>query len=112
MGTFWILVCILAAVPAFVYLFWTVHRMLNRICMWHARKFCRRSGLRVRRMRCQPAFEDSGTKTEYTLVLVDCENGEQERRLVLLLTWPFGVKAVLSDEVYTDSFEEYWSPHR
>lgn len=50
-----------------------VHRGLNRICAWHARRFCKRHGFEVSRVRWQIEFERRpdgrrGVKTEFTLV--------------------------------------------
>lgn len=99
---------IVVGVPALVSLFWAVHCALDRVCMRHARTFCRRSGLEVRRVRCQPAFEPSGVKTEFTLVQLDCADDRTQRRLVLLLVWPFGVRKTISDERYPESYDDQW----
>ena len=85
-----------------------VHCTLDRICIRHARRFCRGKGLESHRARCQPAFEQTGRKTEFSLVQLDCFNASKERRLVLLLVWPFGVRKLISDEVYPDCYESHW----
>jgi len=103
-----ILVCVVCGVPAMLYLFWVVHCALDRACVRHAQRFCRRSGLNVSRIRWQPAFEPSGVKTEFTLVQLDCLDPHQQRRLVLLSVWPFGVRKLVSDEEYPDSYDEEW----
>ena len=59
-----IVALVVAGIPGLIYLLWFVHRTLDRACMRHARIFCSRSGLDIRRVRCQPAFEQSGVKTE------------------------------------------------
>lgn len=40
---------------------------------------------------------------------LDCLNGERKRRLVLLRVWPLGVRRLLSDEEYPESYAEQWS---
>ena len=92
-------------------LFVIVHRLLDYCCVSHARKFCKRKGLEVRRSRWQPAFDKSGAKrvkTEFTLVQLDCLDAQKERRLVLLLVFPFGVRKFLSDEKYPDPDDLKW----
>ena len=100
------------AIPGMIYLFWIVHCTLDRVCVRHARQFCGRHGLEVCRVRWQPAFNTSGgkrVKTESTLVQVDCLDAQKQRRLVLLLVWPFGVRRMVSDEEYPESYDEQWS---
>lgn len=60
-----------------VYVGWVVHCILDRICVRHARRFCRRHGFEISRVRWQMEFERRpdgrrGVKTEYTLVQLDC----------------------------------------
>ncbi len=87
-------------------LFYAVHCGLNYCCLRHAQRFCRRHGLAISRWRCGPAFDDSGVKTEFTLVELDCRDGQKQRRLVRLLVWPFGIRKVLSDDKYPQSADE------
>src|SRR6185295_350223 len=103
-----IVALVVVGVPALMYLGWIVHCTLDRVCMRHARRFCSRSGLDIRRVRCQPAFEQSGMKTEFTLVQLDCVDASKQRRLVLLLVWPFGVRKLVSDEEYLESHDSQW----
>ena len=103
-----ILAFVICGIPALIYLLWGVHCALDRLCMRHARRFCRRSGLDICRVRCQPEFEPSGVKTEYTLVQLDCLNPQKQRRLVFLSVWPFGVRKLMRDEEYPDSYDEQW----
>lgn len=107
----WVLLMValvVVGVPALVYLLWIVHCWLDRICVRHARSFCRQSGLEVRRVRWQPQFEASGIKSEFTLVQLDCLDAEKRRRLVFLSVWPFGVRKTVSDEPYPDSYDRQW----
>lgn len=53
-------------------------------------------------------FEPSGVKTEFTLVQLDCFDTQKQRRLVLLRVWPLGVRKLLSDEKYPESYDEQW----
>jgi len=56
-------------------------------------------------------FELSGgkrLKTESTRVQLDCFDAQRQRRLVLLLVWPFGVRKLLSDEIYPESYDSEW----
>jgi hypothetical protein len=39
---------------------------------------------------------------------VDGCDTQDERKLVMLLVWPFGVRKVLSEEKYPDSYDEKW----
>jgi hypothetical protein len=106
-----ILALVLVGMPAMIYLLWVVHCTLDRVCVRHARRFCRRHGLEIRRVRWQPAFKLSGgkrVKTEFTLVQLDCFDVQKQRRLVVLLVWPFGVRKMVSDEKYLESYDEQW----
>lgn len=54
------------------------------------------------------AFDQSGTKTEFTIIELDCLDLQKQRRLLRLLVWVFGIRKVLSDEIYPDSYDEQW----
>jgi hypothetical protein len=99
---------IVIGVPAILFLLGLVHVTLDRLCAIHARSFCAKSGLSVSRVRLQPAFDQSGVKTEFTLAQLDCLDAQQHRRLVLVLVWPLGVRKLRSDENYPDSYDEKW----
>ncbi len=87
-------------------LMYAVHCGLNYCCLRHARRFCRQNGLEVSKWRCGPAFEQSGIKTEFTLVELDCLDARKQRRLVRLLVWVFGIRKVLNDEKHPESHDE------
>ena len=53
-------------------------------------------------------FVEAGYKTESTLVQLDCLDSQGRRKLVLLLVWPFGVRRLVSDEIYPDFYDEQW----
>jgi hypothetical protein len=91
-----------------MYLGWIVHCLLDRVCVRHARRFCERSGLKVCRVRWQMAYYESGVKTEFTLVQLDCFDAQRQRKLVLLRVWPFGVRKMVSNETYPESYDEQW----
>jgi hypothetical protein len=96
-----------------IYVGWVVHCALDRVCVRHARRYCRRHGLEVSRVRWQMEFERRpdgrrGVKTEFTLVQLDCLNEQRQRRLVLLRVWPLGVRRLLSDEEYPATYDEKW----
>lgn len=98
---------------AMMFVLWVVHCTLDRICARHARRFCRRHGLDVNRVRWQMEFERRsdgrrGVKTEFTLVQLDCFDSQKQRRLVLLRVWPLGVRKLVSDEVYPESYDSQW----
>lgn len=95
-------------IPALLYLLWGVHCALDRVCVNHARRFCRRNRLEIARFRWQPAFDQTGVKTESTLVQLDCLDTQRQRKLLLLSVWPFGVRKVVSDEKYPESYDEQW----
>jgi hypothetical protein len=104
---------IIAFAPAVIWLLWAVHRALDRVCVGHARKFCRRHGLEVSRVRWQMEFErradgSRGVKTESTLVQLDCLDSQKQRRLVLLRVWPLGVRKLVRDEIYPESYDSQW----
>ncbi len=104
---------VVVGLPAMMYLLWFVHATLDRVCVRHARRFCRRRGLDVSRVRWQMEFERRpdgrrGVKTESTLVQLDCLDGQKQRRLVLLRVWPLGVRKVVSDEIYPESYDNQW----
>lgn len=103
-----IISAVVLGIPALLYLVWIVHCTLDRVCVKHARKFCKRMGFAVYRARCQPAFEPSGVKTEFSLVQLDCLDTGKQRRLILLLVWPFGVRKLVSDENYPETYNELW----
>lgn len=75
-----------------------VHNALEVCCLRHANRFCRHNGFAIMRFRCGPAFDQSGIKTEFTLIELDCLDDQKERRLFRLLVWVFGIRKVLSDE--------------
>jgi hypothetical protein len=104
---------VVVGIPALLYFAWVVHRTLGRLCVRHAQRFCKRSGLEIRRSRWQPEFEQRpdgsrGVKTEFTLVQLDYLDAQKQRRLVLLSVWPFGVRRTVSDEPYPDSYDSQW----
>lgn len=101
---------VVVVVPAVLYAFWVAHIMLGCLCVGHARRFCRRNSLEVRRARWQPEFEPSGVKTEFSLVQLDCLDAQKHRRLVLLSVWPFGVRKLVGDEIYPETYDKQWPP--
>jgi hypothetical protein len=106
-----IIAIIAVGIPAYIYLFWLVHLTLDKVCVRHARRYCKRNGLEVCRARWQPAFEPSGdrsVKTEFTLVQLDCAGRHKQRRLILLLVWPFCVRKLVSDELYPEFYDSQW----
>jgi hypothetical protein len=103
-----VLAIVVLGLPGIVFLLYFVHCALDRCCVKHARKFCRRKGLEVLRSRACMAFDNSGVKTEFTIVELDCIDGQKQRKLIRLLVWVFGVRKVLLDEIYPDSHDEQW----
>jgi hypothetical protein len=106
-----IIAAVVIYIPVSLYFFWVVHCTLDRVCVRHARRFCRRHGLEICRVRWQPDFELSGgkrLKTEFTQVQLDCFDVQKQHRLVLLLVWPFGVRKLVSDEIYPESYDSQW----
>ena len=68
---------VVVGLPAMMYLLWVIHCTLDRVCVRHARRFCKRHGLEISRVRWQIEFEQRsdgtrGVKTEFTLVQLDC----------------------------------------
>ena len=93
---------------ALAFLGWVVHRGLGRLCVWHARRFCKRGRLEVCRERWRPEFDSRGVKTEYTLVQLDCFDFQRERRLVLLSVWPLGVRGLVTNEPFSEFDANRW----
>lgn len=54
------------------------------------------------------AFDHSGGKTEFTIVELDCLDLQKQPKLIRLLVWVFGIREVLIDEIYPDSYDEQW----
>lgn len=104
----WTLALVGLGIPALMYMAWIVHCTLDRCCVRRARRWCKRKGLAVLRLRAGMAFDASGLKTEFTIVELDCLDGQKERKLIRLLVWIFGIRKVLNDEIYPDSFDEQW----
>ena len=106
-----LIVAVFAVGIAGMYLMYFVHLALDQVCVRHARRFCGRHGLEIRRVRWQPAFRTSGgkrVKTEITLVQLDCFDCQKQRKLVLLAVWPLGLREVVSNEPYPASYDEQW----
>jgi hypothetical protein len=94
MGIISIVVIGVLSLPALYF----VHRCLEYHYLWLARRYCAKNGLKPVRWRCGPEFEKSGVKTEFTVVELDCLDNQQQRKLVRLLVWVFGIRKVISDE--------------
>lgn len=47
-------------------------------------------------------------KTEFTQVQLDCLDAQKQRRLVLVLVWLFGVRKLVSNEIYPASYDNQW----
>jgi hypothetical protein len=104
---------VVVGLPAMMYLLWVIHCTLDRVCVRHARRFCKRHGLEISRVRWQIEFEQRsdgtrGVKTEFTLVQLDCFDAQKQRKLVLLRVWPLGVRKLVSDEIYPESYDSQW----
>ena len=79
-----IVALVVIGILAVMYAYVVTHIMLDRLCVRHAQRFCRRNGWEFRRARWQPELDPSGIKTEFTLVQLDCLDAQKHRRLVLL----------------------------
>lgn len=100
------IVLIVAASILALPMMYAVHRGLNYCGLRHAQRFCRQHGFAISRWRCEPAFDQSGIKTESTLVELDCLDSQQQRRLIRLSVWLFGIRKVLSDDKYPKLHDE------
>ena len=89
-----------------VSLLWWVHCSLEFCYVKLARRFCVKRGLTPSRWRCGPAFDDTGVKTEYSIVQLDCVDSQEGRKLVELLVWIFGVRKVLRIEGFPEDLKE------
>lgn len=85
---------------------YAVHCGLNYCCLRHSQRFCRQHGFAISRWRYGPAFDKSGIKTEFTIVELDCLDSQQQRRLIRLSVWLFGIRKLLSDDKYPESHDE------
>ena len=94
MDTPTIVAIVLAAILA-IPLMWYVHCGLERCYVRYGQRFCKKRDLAISRVRCGPEFEDSGVKTEFSIVEFDCTTAEGVRKLVKLRVWIFGVRKVL-----------------
>ncbi len=83
-------------------LLWWVHCGLERHYVRLARRFCIKRGLTPIRWNCGPAFDDTGVKTEFSIVEFDCDHLNEGRKYVRLLVWIFGVRKVLIVEPYLE----------
>ena len=99
---------VVIGILAVMYAYVVTHIMLDRLCVRHAQRFCRRNGWEFRRARWQPELDPSGIKTEFTLVQLDCLDAQKHRRLVLLSVWAFGVRKTISDEIYPEEDDSQW----
>ena len=68
-------------------LVWAVHLGLDRCCVLHARRWCKRRGLEILRWRWATAFDATGIKTEFTVVEVDCRERDGKRIVHRFLVW-------------------------
>jgi hypothetical protein len=87
-------------------LFFIVHNALERCYVMYSLRYCRKSGFEPSRWRCGPEFDESGLKTEFSLVELDCLDIHGERRLIRLKVWVFGIRKLLGAEKYPDSHED------
>ena len=88
-----------------VFMMYGVHLLLTRCYIALAIRSCRKRGFIPSRLRCGPAF-NGGVKTEYSIVELDCISPDNQRTLVRLLVWVFGVRKTLSIEPFTARPEE------
>ncbi len=82
-----------------------VHILLERFYFFYARKFCLKNGYSISRYSVAPWCDD-GIKTEYSIVNLDCLNDKNERKIVNLLAWVFGIHKVLSIDDYKGDIED------
>jgi len=82
------LVCIVLGLPAF----YLVHLGINRCCLAYARRYCRRHNLSISNTRSALEIGKSGFKTENIVIELDCTDGDQNRQLVRLVVWIFGIR--------------------
>ena len=87
---------------------YAVHLGLSYCCLRYAQRFCKQHGYAVSRWRRGTAFDQSGTKTEFMLVELDCLDAQRQRKLIRLMVWLFGIRKVLYDDAYPESHDEQW----
>jgi hypothetical protein len=97
-----ILIVVFLSLPVLV----LVHYGLERCYLMHARRFCRKNGFVLGKWRCGPAFNRQGVKTEFTIVELDCLDAQQQRKLIRLLVWVFGIRKIISNENVPESKDD------
>lgn len=95
-----VLLAVVATSAGVLILFVAVNRSLRSLCVRHAKRFCRRRGLKVESIGYGTEFDSSGVKSEYTLVEVGCVDDQNQRRLLLLSVWLFGIHRIVREEVF------------
>ena len=84
---------ILAGLVAILLLFF-VHRMLNRICLVHVKRYCGRHGIEISEWRIYPEVDQRGRKTETTQIEIISSGTEDGRTVYRFVVWLFGIKNV------------------
>ena len=93
------IVASIAVVILSLVLFVVVHAGLGRLYLAYIRRFCRKRGLSISRIR-------HGRMGEGVLVDLDCLDADQRRRLIRLLVWIFGIRQVLRNEDWAEDWPE------
>ena len=91
---------LLAGALSLLIIYPAVHRGLHYCYLCHAKRFCRENNLILNGWKCSPAFDDTGLKTEFTLVELDCLDDQMNRRLVRLSISLLGIHKVVANEVF------------
>jgi len=93
-------VWVIVALP----MWWFVHRTLQYAYLHMAFRFCRKRGMVVSRYRS--ACAENNSRTEHTLVELDCVHPQNGRQLVRFVVWCLGIRRKVSVEPFQEDEEK------
>ena len=92
MDSLWLCTGVLLVMAVAMLVGYGAHVALTRwVYIPSAKRYARSRGLEPMHWACQPALDDRGTKTEYSVVRLLCRDANGLERIIDVLVWPFGV---------------------
>jgi hypothetical protein len=79
---------------AVLWLFYIVHRSLDRICITHVKRYCHTHAIEISHWRMSPALDQRGTKTEKTQIEILTTGDSDQRKVYRFIVWAFGITSV------------------